>query len=428
MSKMNRIILSVLLIGFLFAIVSSVLINNTLYTSIDKEYLVETNRIRNSIEQGIDLSDIDMKDYQRIKGINYLKATEDVGKIQSFMEETPSDPSLQYKIESVIMDDKIDGYIRYCYSYRRGTSSYGVLLEWNILIGIILMAITILLLYIKKELLYPFKELQDMPYDLAKGHLKKGLKESKNRYFGRFLWGLDMLRESLEDHKRKELNLEKQKKTMVLSLSHDIKTPLSMIKLYATAINEDLYESKEKQRETARSIVEKVDQIENYVSEIIRTSQEDLLAIEVKDGEFYLEEVITPIARVYQEKCKLLGIQFAISTFENKIFKGDKDKLVEVLENILENAIKYGDKNYISIDFYEEDYCQLIRVTNSGDPIPSVEFVHMFESFWRGSNAHDKQGNGLGLYICKRIMNLMKGEIFAESTRDTMSIVLVLPS
>jgi signal transduction histidine kinase len=237
-----------------------------------------------------------------------------------------------------------------------------------------------------------------------------------------------MLRESLEDHKRKELNLEKQKKTMVLSLSHDIKTPLSMIKLYATAINEDLYDSKEKQRETARSIIEKVDQIENYVSEIIRTSQEDLLAIEVNEGEFYLEEVITPIARVYQEKCMLLGIQFTINTYENKIFRGDKDKLVEVLENILENAIKYGDKNYVSIDFFEEDYCQLIRVTNSGEPIPSVEFVHMFESFWRGSNAHDKQGNGLGLYICKRIMNLMKGEIFVESTKDTMSIVLVLPS
>jgi signal transduction histidine kinase len=420
--------MSVLIKGFLFAIVSSVLIKNTLYTNIDKEYLVETNRIRNSIEQGTQISDIDRKDYQRIKGIDYIKATEDVGKIQSFMEETPSDPSLQYRIEAIIRENKLDGYIRYCYLYRMGTSGYGILLVWNILIAIILMAITILLLYIKKELLYPFKELQNMPYDLAKGHLKKGLKESKNRYFGRFLWGLDMLRESLEDHKRKELNLEKQKKTMVLSLSHDIKTPLSMIKLYATAINEDLYDSKEKQRETARSIIEKVDQIENYVSEIIRTSQEDLLAIEVNEGEFYLEEVITPIARVYQEKCMLLGIQFTINTYENKIFRGDKDKLVEVLENILENAIKYGDKNYVSIDFFEEDYCQLIRVTNSGEPIPSVEFVHMFESFWRGSNAHDKQGNGLGLYICKRIMNLMKGEIFVESTKDTMSIVLVLPS
>ena len=80
MSKMNRIILSVLLIGFLFAIVSSVLIKNALYTNIDKEYLVETNRIRNWIEQGKDLSEIDRKDYHRIKGIDYLKATEDVGR------------------------------------------------------------------------------------------------------------------------------------------------------------------------------------------------------------------------------------------------------------------------------------------------------------------------------------------------------------
>lgn len=92
----------------------------------------------------------------------------------------------------------------------------------------------------------------------------------------------------------------------------------------------------------------------------------------------------------------------------------------------MENALKYGDKQSIQVTFTEEEYCQLITITNSGKPIQSTEFIHMFESFWRGSNAHSKDGYGLGLYICKRIMNEMKGEIFAQSTENSMSFVLVV--
>ncbi len=101
------------------------------------------------------------------------------------------------------------------------------------------------------------------------------------------------------------------------------------------------------------------------------------------------------------------------------------ERLVEVFENILENAIKYGDGRLIKISFTDEDYCKLITVTNSGQPIPSTEFVHMFESFWRGGNSHNKDGSGLGLYICKEIMKKMDGDIFAENTADTMSITVV---
>ena len=63
---------------------------------------------------------------------------------------------------------------------------------------------------------------------------------------------------------------------------------------------------------------------------------------------------------------------------------GDIERLIEVFENIIENAIKYGDGKSIKVTFSDEDYCKLITVSNSGTPIPRTEFVHMFESFWRG--------------------------------------------
>lgn len=68
----------------------------------------------------------------------------------------------------------------------------------------------------------------------------------KSRFFGKFLWSLDMLREKLEADKLRRLELEKEKKTLLLSLSHDIRTPLSAIELYTQALEENLYEDEEK--------------------------------------------------------------------------------------------------------------------------------------------------------------------------------------
>ena len=78
--------------------------------------------------------------------------------------------------------------------------------------------------------------MSEVSIELAKGNLSAHVKEDKNKFFGKFLWGIDMLRENLENNKEKELQLQKEKKTLILSISHDIKTPLSAIKLYAKAL------------------------------------------------------------------------------------------------------------------------------------------------------------------------------------------------
>ena len=63
---------------------------------------------------------------------------------------------------------------------------------------------------------------------------------------------------------------------------------------------------------------------------------------------------------------------------------------------------------------------------NTGQPVSDNDFNHIFESFFRGSNSGGKQGNGLGLYICREIMHKMDGEIFAQKEEECMAFVLVL--
>ena len=279
------------------------------------------------------------------------------------------------------------------------------------------------LLYIRRHIIKPFSEISNMPYELAKGELTVPLRESKKRYFGKFLWGLDMLREKLESSKQSELALQKEKKTMLMSLSHDIKTPLSAIKLYSAAISKGIYTEPEKQREAAGSINAKADEIEQLVNEIMHANSEDIMRFDVKEGEFYLSEVIDRIRAYYLDK--LSGTVFSVEKYTDCIINGDPDRLTEVLQNLIENAIKYGDGRSISISFSDEEDCRLVTVADSGCTLPEDELPHIFESFRRGSNVGSRSGNGLGLYICRRLMSAMNGDIFAEIRDGEMRVTAV---
>ena len=280
-----------------------------------------------------------------------------------------------------------------------------------------------LLLWLRQTVIKPFNRISELPYELAKGGLAVPLKESRSRYFGRFIWGLDMLREQLEQSKQSELELQKEKKTMLMSLSHDIKTPLSAIKLSAKALERGLYPEPEKQCETARLIAKNADDVEKLVNEIMHANREDIIRFDVKNGEFYISSVIDRIKTYYAEK--LSGTEFTVDNCSDCILSGDPDRLTEVLQNVIENAIKYGDGHYIRIGFSDEEDCRLISVTNSGCTLPENELAHIFDSFWRGSNAGTRKGSGLGLSVCRSLMTKMNGDVYAEISGGDMRITLV---
>ena len=218
----------------------------------------------------------------------------------------------------------------------------------------------------------------------------------------------------------------KEQKKMLLSLSHDIKTPLNLIKLYSKALEEDIYTNEQEKRNAMHQIGEKSKEIEKYVEEIIQSSREDILDLPVHNSEFYLQDLLSKVMNVYAEQCALRHIDLKLGDFENRLLKGDIERCQEVLENLFENAFKYGDGRRIEVSFYEEDYCQLIRLFSSGSTVTDNEFNHLFESFFRGTNAKGMKGSGLGLYICKELMQKMDGTIFAEKCEDGMAFIMVL--
>jgi len=393
-----------------------------------KEYLVEINRISRDLSDGEKVASYDLSSYHYIKRLSYLPADVPSGQMDAYFSGSSSLSGMNYLVKPLFSGEIIKGYVRYEYTASSIAAYRYVFVIINAVFAAAFISGIWFFLYIKTRILQPFNDVQDLPLELSKGRLKKGLKENRNRFFGRFIWGLDLLRESIETQKRKELTLEKEKKTLILSISHGIKTPLCAIMLYSKALYDNLYDSQEKRAETARAIEENARQIERLVAEIVQSQTEDILDIEVIIDEFYLEDLVEKLQSTYSEKLALIRTEFVISPYSNLLLKGDQQRLLDVFENLIENAVKYGDGRRISLFFEREDNCQLVLVENTGTPIPPIERMHVFESFWRGSNAHNKPGNGLGLYICKHITGKMNGDVFIKKTEDGMCFAVVIPA
>lgn len=468
MKNYNKLIL----ISVVFYSIMAVLVTAALNAQQEEKgrfYKVEINRILAGIEGGAmpeELQSIDLQDYKEVFAVAYLPASETDREVVmdfyggingmesivyplytknstnniSYNKKSEIDSSLKVETDNKQIvgnlrsalpmpeqtdNEQIAGYLRFdCQQEASGQGYFLTVQAALLLMEVFLLGI---LFYLKRHLIQPFCRMQDMTYDMSKGNLQGDIKADRNQYFGKFLWGIGELKDALSVSRKRELELLREKKLLLLSLSHDIKTPLSMIKLYARALEDGIYQEAREQQNAYRQIGEKTVQIENLVSEIMRASKEDIVQIEVEKGEFYLKELMGWVASVYGEKCALRKCELTIGTYQNRIFQGDIHRLREVFGNLFENAFKYGDCRRIQVSFYEEDYCQLIRVFNTGEPVTQKEFVHLFDSFFRGENTRGQQGNGLGLYICREIMHRLDGEIFAVCEDDGMAFVVVLP-
>ena len=326
-------------------------------------------------------------------------------------------------IYPIIGGENVTGYVRFDYVTDAGSRRMlWVAMGGMLAVGLVTLTV---LWYVRMKVIKPFHVISNMPYEMAKGNLAVEPQESKSRFFGKFVWGLGMLRDALHDSRNKALELEKEKKLMILSVSHDIKIPLSAIKLYARALREGICESEAQRDDMAVQIEKHAGEIDEFVKKIVNTASEEIIEIEVADTEFYLRDYVNKIKEYYEPRCRLMMTQFDIGAYENKLLKGDMDRAFEVAENLMENAFKYGDGRRISLSFREEDYCQIIEVFSTGTPVQDKELPHLFDSFYRGSNARDRSGNGLGLYIGRQIMLKMKGDIFAQRTQDGMKFCLV---
>ncbi len=415
MKRFNGIIVFVLVL-----FIAGITVLNLVYrlggNSADKIYNIEANRLIALYNSNGSITESDIA---ACRSITHAEITLLYDRNPQFFS------GESYLIRPLYDDGELAGYIRF--DYINPDVRAAAFLVWaNVILCGMLFFLIGILLYVKSAVIKPMFVFESIPEQLSKGDFTAAVPEQKSRFFGRFLWGLDRLRETLEKEQTKNLSLTKEKSKTVLALSHDIKTPLSAITLCSKALQEGIYADTAKQQELLLKIDERTSEIQSLVQKLQEGASVEMLDLPVVIDEFYLDEVISRVDNAYRWRTDLAGTVFEIAPYDNLLLSGDSGRVYEALCNLLENAMKYGDGKRIGIAFGREEGCQLISVTSTGCSLAPAESVHIFDSFWRGSNSQGKPGNGLGLYIAKHLMMKMGGDAFAEIGENTITVNLVM--
>ncbi len=323
------------------------------------------------------------------------------------------------KIWLLQSDEKVAGFVVFEYE----ESNFGTIrLLINICVTCGLLIALGLCIYINVYVLGPFNKLSAYPEKLSKNQLTEKLPETKNRLFGRFTWGINMLNDKLASDRKRINELSRDHLTMLTTIAHGIKTPVANIKLYADAIETGLYQPdgvvNESDAEVASKISKNADDITEIVKELIDKASGGVVDFEPEIKNFYLSELTDFLTEEYGKRLEVLRIPHEFTVDSNSMIKSDKTGLCRILSQLMENAIKYGNGEGIFVRIRKDEEGYYLSVRNKGKVIDKKELPFIFNSFWRGSNSEGIEGSGIGLFESSEIARRLDGEIYARADAE----------
>ena len=270
-------------------------------------------------------------------------------------------------------------------------------------------------IYLKRRVLDPFKKLKGFAVRVAGGNLDTPLEMDKGNVFGPFTESFDIMREELKASREREEKAVKSRKELVAQLSHDIKTPVSSIKAMTDVMS---LTASEEDKVTISAINAKADQIDSLISNLFHATLEELEQLEVKPEDINSTDIVQMIKDAdYQNKIEKLDIKDAV------VF-ADRLRLNQVLNNIIFNSYKYADTMINVTSRFENAGSKylFVEIADKGPGVPEEELEMITQKFKRGSNAGNKDGSGLGLYISDYLMNKMEGSLTVRNTGDGFAV------
>lgn len=207
--------------------------------------------------------------------------------------------------------------------------------------------------------------------------------------------------------------IETMKEDFIANISHEIKTPLSIIKSYAVSLRNPNLDETEKEA-YIDTIVEASDRLSGLVSDVLRLNKLENLEI-TKRETYSLDEQLRRCILSLEEKLDEKEINLDVD-LEEIYINSDKSLLEIVWNNLLNNAIKFTDiGGDIKVETHRFDNIAEIKIIDNGCGMDEQTISHMFDRFYQGDISHHMEGNGLGLSIVKRIIDIVGAEIFVDS-------------
>ena len=276
---------------------------------------------------------------------------------------------------------------------------------------IVIMLSLIISYFISKIISYPIIKMKEKANSMARGNYDVKFEESG-------IEEIDDLSKTL-NYACRELNkTEDIRRELLANVSHDLKTPLTMIKAYAELIRDVTNKDKEKMKKNLNVIIEETDRLNLLVNDVLDLSKYKSNTQPLNIEKFDINCLIKSIIKRYDIYIEKDNYKIEYTEVPNVIVKADKKRIEQVIYNLINNAINYtGDDKLIYISLKEEVKKYRIEVKDTGKGIKEEELNHIWDKYYKIDKTHTRTqvGSGIGLSIVKSILENHKFKYGVDS-------------
>lgn len=226
---------------------------------------------------------------------------------------------------------------------------------------------------------------------------------------------LDILIDDFNTMTRELASNEILKSDFIANVSHEIKTPLSVIQSYTKALKDGCYTSEEEREQYMDVLMESAGKLNEMITNILKLNKLENQRIFPVPTSYQLGEQLRRCALAFMDKWQAKGIAFEIDVADVAVCC-DASLLELVWNNLLSNAIKFterGGRISLTSEVVQDVVC--VTILDSGCGMDEQTQRRIFEKFYQGDTSHASEGNGLGLALVKKIMDIVGGQISVES-------------
>jgi len=217
-----------------------------------------------------------------------------------------------------------------------------------------------------------------------------------------------------------EMEIARLKSEFVSNVSHELRTPLSIIRMFAETIELNRLESDKERQEFCKIIGRESERLSHIIENFLDISRLEGGQREYNFEDINLNEIVKNILGIYRFHIENKGFTLEMRLAgQNLMIKGDEESVAEILINLLDNSMKYSEKDkYISVSTLSDNGKIILQVEDQGIGIPEEEHDRIFNKFYRipRQKGDWQKGTGLGLTLVKNIVDAHEGEIEVKST------------
>ena len=270
---------------------------------------------------------------------------------------------------------------------------------------------TIITSFVGKTILKPLHEISRATSEVARGNFKVRVRVPDDIEYGMLANNFNKMAVQLSE-------IETLRGDFISSVSHEFKTPLASIQGFAKLLQDETI-SEDDRREYTQVIIDETSRLTKLSTNILKLTKLENQKTIGKKSKFLLDEQIRKIIVMLEPEWSKKNIDLDID-LEEITYIGNEELMAQIWQNIINNAIKFtGESGNIGVKLYRSEQCIVVKISDDGPCIPDEKRTKIFEKFYQGDHSRSTDGNGLGLALVQRVVELCNGSVWVENTQPT---------